>query len=473
MKNLWRWGLALLIVAGVVAGIFWLRAQRTQNTGQEILRTAEINRGDLEITVSASGNIAANRRAELRFETAGTVAEILVEVGDDVTPGTPLARLETQELERAVRQSEYSLRQAELRLERLERPPTEEELRRAQHAVSQTANALEIARLNRESVLDSSLLNEDLQAARDRFSDLETQYGVRQTEFEEGKVSDWTLDRAREAADNAYWQLVRLEQQAELEQERAENEVTRAWQNYREAVDNLERLQADPDDLDLESSRLDVETAQLALERAQENRDAAILTAPFDGVVATVNAQEGLPAPTTAPAVTLVDETAFFINVTVDETDIGKLEVGQQVTVLVDAYPGESLEGVVETIAPAPGSSADNVGIVSYPVRIRLNGSEVVVRDGMTASVSILTSRLENVLLAPNWAIRTDQNSRGTYTYCFCLDNGSVERREVTIGRRNEQYTEILSGLEEGVTLALVTEERSLFDLAGGGPPNR
>ncbi|MFP4343926.1 MAG: HlyD family secretion protein [Anaerolineales bacterium] len=471
---MWRWVIVGVVVIGVVGGFLWFRNRGDRNTGQEVLRTAEVVRDDLEITVSASGNIIANRKVDLNFDSRAEVVAINVEVGEYAEEGDVLARLDTTDLERAVTQAEVSLAQVELRKEQLEEPTDEEDLRRAQNQVNQAANNLQVAQLNQTQVLSSSLLNEDLQSARDRFNDLETQYGMRQMEFEQGEVSDWTRDRARERAENAYWEMIRLEQQAQLEQERAQNEVTQAWNAYQEARDRLETLEKNADPLEIESRNLDIRAAELSLERAQDNLEAALLTAPFDGLVADVNLQAGVQAPTTLPALTLVDDTLFFVEVTVDETDIGKLEIGQAVEVIVDAYPGETLAGTVVTIAPAPATTGGNVGIVSYPVRIRLEpAEEVQVRDGMTASVLIRTRRLEDVLLVPNWAVRTDQDSQGTYTYCYCVEAGQPVRREVTIGARNEQFTQILDGLEAGDVVALVTEERSnLFEL-GGGPPSR
>ncbi|MGC9357911.1 MAG: HlyD family secretion protein, partial [Anaerolineae bacterium] len=435
----------------------------------EILRQAEVIRDDLEITVSASGNVVANEKVNLTFGAPAEVEAINVEVGDYVEEGKTLAQLDTTDLQRAVVQAEVSLEQAELRKEQLEKPVDEEEIRRAQNRVNQAANSLEIARLNYTKVLSSSVLNEDLETARARFNDAQTQYGMRQMGYEEGTVSDWTRDRARDAADDAYWQLVRLEQQGELEKERAQNDMAQAWDAYQEARDQLEILEEGADPIDLRSRELDIRTAELSLERAQEDLEAAQLTAPFDGVVADLNLQEGVQPPTTAPAVTLIDDSVFFVDVTVDETDIGRVEIGQTVEIIVDAYPNISLTGEVETIAPAPSSVN---GVVAYPVRVRLEPhDEVEVRDGMTASVLIRTSRLPDVLLVPNWAVRTDQSSQETYTYCYCVREGTPQRTPIEIGARNEMYTQILSGLEEGETVALVTEERNLLEMTG--PPSR
>lgn len=469
MNKIGRWFIIAILIAGAVGGFLWFRQQRQAQTRLEVLRTGVTMRGDLDISVAASGNVVANQRVDLRFSVPGTVAQIAVKVGDRVEAGQMLAQLDTTALQRAVERSTITLEQAELRRQRLTEPPTEEDLRRARNAVTQAANALSVARLNYTRVMSSSLLNEDLTNAEERFRHLQTQFGMRQLEFEEGKTSDWVRDRAREAADNAYWAWIRLQQQAELERTRVQNEVTQAWNAYREAQDRLAQLEAGPSATDLESAALDVRTAQLALAQAREDLAAATLKAPFSGIVAAVNLQQGVAAPA-GPAITLIDDSAFFVETTVDETEVGKIQVGQKAEIILDAYVNETLTGEVVTIAPVASNIA---GVVAYPVRVRLYPTDAVtVRDGMTASILIRTRLIEDVVLIPNWAIRTDPNSRQIFTYCLCGSEGQPQRVNLTIGERNESYTQVLSGLDAGMTVALVTEERlNLLDFAG--PPSR
>ncbi|HNT77087.1 MAG TPA: HlyD family secretion protein, partial [Anaerolineae bacterium] len=169
------------------------------------------------------------------------------------------------------------------------------------------------------------------------------------------------------------------------------------------------------------------------------------------------------------PAITLLDDSVFFVDATVDEIDIGRIVVGQPVTVTLDAYPDAVLAGVVERIAITPDAASVS-GLIAYPLRVRLTAQGgATVREGMTANIAIRTRRLENVLVIPNWAVRTDQVSSVTYAYTF-VDN-ILTRREIVVGERNESYTEVLSGLAPGDTVALVTEARNLMEMTG--PPSR
>lgn len=469
MKKIWGWLLIVALLIAAIGGYLWYRRQEPR-TRLEVLRTGETIRGDLDITVAVSGNVVANQRVDLRFTVPGTVESLHVAVGDHVSEGEILAQLDTTTLQRAVERSNITLEQAELRQKQLTEPVSEEDLRRARNAISQTASTLNIARLNYTRVMSSSLLNEDLTSAEERFRHLQTQFGMRQMEFEEGKTSDWTRDRAREAADNAYWAWTRLQQQADVERTRVQTEVTQAWNAYQEAQDNLVQLEEGPSENNLESSELDIKIAQLALTQAQEDLEAASLKSPFDGIVAAVNLLSGVAAPTTAAAITLIDDSVFFVDVTVDETDIGKIQLGQQATITLDAYADVTLNGEVVRIAPLATNIA---GVIAYPVRVRIAPNEsVAIRDGMTASILIRTRQLQDVVLIPNWAIRTDPTSRELFTYCYCVDGEQQPQRVViALGERNESFTQVLEGLDAGAIVALVTEERlNLLELTG--PPS-
>jgi HlyD family secretion protein len=186
-------------------------------------------------------------------------------------------------------------------------------------------------------------------------------------------------------------------------------------------------------------------------------------------VVAGVNLQVGAPTAAGVPAITLLDDSVFFVDTTVDEIDIGRIVVGQPVVVTLDAYPDVVLSGVVEQIATLP-DAANLSGLIAYPLRVRLTdkgGADV--REGMTASITISTRKLENVVLIPNWAVRTEQATGVTYAYT--LVNEVLLRRDITVGERNESYTVVLSGVAPGDTVALVTEERNLMEMTG--PPSR
>jgi HlyD family secretion protein len=161
-----------------------------------------------------------------------------------------------------------------------------------------------------------------------------------------------------------------------------------------------------------------------------------------------------------------LDDSQLYIEANVDEIDIGKITVGQPVSITLDADPQAVLRGTVERIA---ATSTNVGGVIAYKLRVLLTDTgEALILDGMTVSVFIQTDIITDVLIVPNWAVRTDQTTSETYVYR--LENGLPVRTPITTGERNDTHTIISNGLAEGDTVVLVTEEHSLLDMQG--PPS-
>jgi HlyD family secretion protein len=148
---------------------------------------------------------------------------------------------------------------------------------------------------------------------------------------------------------------------------------------------------------------------------------------------------------------------------TVDEADIGALEVGQEATVTLETWPDEEFESEIVKIAPS--ATTDQSALVSYAVHLTLAEATRPVRAGMTANATLLTAQREDVLLLPSQAIISDRQA-GRYYVDLVVDGTqqtaggdaandggtgvAVERVEVTIGMRDDENTQILEGLQEG-----------------------
>ena len=468
MKKVTQWASILLVLAIILTGIWWWQRERdAQSQGADILRTAEVSRGDLEITVPTSGNVVAHRSADLHFDTPGIVAQIPVEVGDRVAEGETLAQLETAALERAVEQAELALEEAQLQAQRLENPPSEEDIQLAELAVQQAAQSLTVARLTQAS---AEMQGENsIEMAKDALDKTREAYEATIDQLQEHGMPLSYGAGATAAYMEAEGNVGITQVQSEHQVEQARSQWFAAYQSYQQAVQNLADLKAGPDDVELRRAELQIEQAEVQLERARSNLAAATLTAPFDGVISAVNMKEDAMAPTQMPAITLLDDREFYIDVTVDEIEIGKVAVGQTAKVTLDAYPNTPITGTITRISDLPGRST---GLIAYPVRIRLpDAAGVKIRAGMTANAIVQSRRIEDVLLAPNWAVRTGQREGAPYIYSYYLQNGQPVETEVSIGASNENYTQILEGLEAGQTVALVTEETNLLEFSG--PPSR
>ena len=457
-----RFVIIVLILAVIIGGGLYgyrLYAQEKQPEAPDF-ETVVVERGTILSTVSASGTIEPEAQVLLSFKSAGRVAEVLVQEGQEVRAGDVLARLETAELELALAQAEAGLAISRARLAQAEAGPDPSELAAAEAALASAQAAY------RELLKGPS---ED-----------------------ELKVAQGNVERARlalEQAQAAYDQVAHLPnvamlpQSLQLQQATLEYELAQA--NYRiatrgateaqkaaalaqiaQAQATVDRLKKGASPEELEVARAQVRQSEVALEQARLALEGATLTAPFDGVITAVNIKAGELASSARPAIELTDLSRFHIDVYADEIDIGALRVGQQANISLDALPDVQLTGRVVAIAP---TASVETGVISYRVRIDIDPTEAPLRAGMSATANIITARAENVLVVPNRLIQIDrQNDKA---YVERVEDGVPVRVEVQIGMRNEQQSEILAGLEEGDVLAIrkmSTRERLRQSL---GPP--
>ncbi len=176
------------------------------------------------------------------------------------------------------------------------------------------------------------------------------------------------------------------------------------------------------------------------------------LTAPIDGEVI-VRAVEPGQSVTTASAILVLSD-RLIINAQVDETDIGKVKIGQAVIITLDAYPSVEIKGTVDHIA-YESKLVNNVTI--YEVDILPEKVPEFFRSGMSANVSIVEKNRDNVLLVPNDALIKEKQE--TFVRLAGNSGSAPELRKVSLGMSDDMHTEIVSGLDPNDTV--IAESRS------------
>jgi RND family efflux transporter MFP subunit len=189
-----------------------------------------------------------------------------------------------------------------------------------------------------------------------------------------------------------------------------------------------------------------VREAEAALRYAETQLSYTQIVSPIDGVIASVSTQEGetIAAGLTAPTfVTIIDLSRLQVDALVDETDIGRVKVGQSATFTVDSFPEEEFEGMVTAIYP---KAIIDQNVVDYDVVVTITNPRDLLRPDMTANVIIAVDTKENVLAVPNKAVTRDEGGKVVHVVA---PDGSFSRRPVKTGWKDSDYTEILSGLKE------------------------
>ena len=223
----------------------------------------------------------------------------------------------------------------------------------------------------------------------------------------------------------------------------------------------------------LENASISLQNAQLSLQNAQDALDNYTITAPISGTVIEKNFKAGdtidnnsLTAAGGTLAV-LYDMSTLTFEMKIDEKDINKVQVGQEVTITADAVEGVTFSGVVDTVN-INGTTVS--GQTNYPVTVVINDPQDL-KPGMNVSADIIVERAGTVLCVPVDAVNrgSDKPTVQVAQEGALDENGNVvdpsklETREVTLGRNDNDNIEITSGHSEGEIVVWVNEVSNPF----------
>ena len=447
------------ITGGLIGGV--IIPQSGCTSGSEAAtevqgQVVSVQRGDITIDITAAGNLSYSLQEDLAFDMAGTVEEVLVEVGDSVEEGQVLARLDSSEWEDELRakgnnllQAEINYKNAEMALDEVINPYTEEEIEEAEDELEQAEAQL---RYDLKHGPESSVL--------------QSQERVYQRQK--------TLDEMEEGGDE--------------------------------------------DDIEIKEMQLQLAEAQLenAVGDVEEALDVSIeIIAPFDGFITWVNtdAEGGDEVMKGTVAVQIADPTRFEAVLWVSETDIFDVELDGEAWVQVDAMNSLNLPAKVTYISPI---AIIQSGVVNYEVTVEVEPLETIreqqqeamqerheamqeelssgelperlkeaveqgqmtqeqaeemvgqlqqqdakaleqipalipedleLKEGLSVTVSILIEKANDVLVVPNSAVTY---LRGEAYVQVVLPDGEIEERLIQTGIRDWQYTGVIDGLSEG-----------------------
>ena len=227
----------------------------------------------------------------------------------------------------------------------------------------------------------------------------------------------------------------------------------------------------------IENARISLENAQLSLQNAQEKLEDYTITSTITGEVIEKNLDVGdnisgmssSGSTVTYPAV-IYDRSQLTFDMAIDERDISKIQVGQKVEITADALDSQSFTGVVDKVN-INGTTVN--GNISYPVTVKVDGAPEELYPGMNVSAKIIVEEAGSVLTLPVEAV--ERGDTVLVALPGCLDeNGLIanlsatEQRQVTLGRNDDNYIEIVDGLEEGdVVVALSPQGSSIMSAMG------
>jgi len=200
-----------------------------------------------------------------------------------------------------------------------------------------------------------------------------------------------------------------------------------------------------------QAARAARQVARASTDAARANLARTVLTAPFDGVVAEVNAELGeyvTPSPPgipTPPAVDLIDSRCLYVTAPIDEVDAPDIRTGMPACVSLDAFPDRRCNARVRRIAPYVLDVEKQARTVEVEVEFDGETDSAGLLPGYTADVEVIVEQRDNVLRVPTETVLEDSR-----VLVYRESDGTLELRQFEGGISNWRYTEVLSGLEEG-----------------------
>jgi HlyD family secretion protein len=353
-------------------------------------KLAKVEKGDLAKSVVATGKVEPITKVEVKSKASGIVKKLYVEYGDRVKKGQLLAQLDKEEIAAGVEQSRAALQAAQASLKGAEAD-------------------YERAKVDAEGP-DVPLLKKSYDRA------LEMQKG--------GVVSQSTLDDADK--------------------------------DYKLAVNkqNVARAQVIVLQAKIAQAQAQVGQDEANLKQLEEQLSYTDIVSPIDGIILSRDVEIGdavssiLVLGSSATLVmTIGDTSQVYVKGKVDESDIGRVYLGQPARIKVESFKDKTFNGVVTKISPM-GVEKDNV--TTFEVRVSINNPGGELRAEMTANAEIILKEEKNVLQIPEGAIIYDKDRNASVEVPDAKGKDGKKKVAVNIGISNGAKTQVTNGLKEG-----------------------
>jgi HlyD family secretion protein len=413
-----------------------------------------VKRGTLSSSVSATGQVTPNSQVDLKPKVNANVVGVNVRAGDRVKTGQVLFRLDATDAYKQVRDAKTSLESANLALEKLRNPKSVDIL-----SVTNSIKNEEQTKKDQDTKVATAyrnLLNSGIQAVPDIAFTTETapiisgsyskgvEGQLKITVYQGGPTgysfslsgitsstgnvnttaaqplgdtglyikwsgsnpqTNWVINIPNKES-SSYLTNYTAYQNALTDRDSAHAESDRNLANFKQ---KLADLTPGDDNLDVRSALLTIEQRENSLADAQQTLSNYTLTAPFDGVMASVSVDIGssavMASSNSSAALGTIVTDKKLAQITLNESDVVKVRLGQKAKVTFDAIDGLMVEGMVVEINTLGTVTS---GVVTYKVKVAFNADDVRVLPNMSVSVDILSESKDDVLYVPNQALKRD-----------------------------------------------------------------
>ena len=392
--------LIILPVFIILAGFYFLF--RVKPVDVTVFR---VKKGEVESTVTATttGTVQARALSKISSHYTGRIKRILKRDGERVKKGETLLEIENNDANAQLRLAEANLRGTKTELSQL--------LLSRDMVVSQASSTLNQTRAK----LDNAAAN------LDRANSLYTK----------GMISKQEMDSAKSTFDVA---------QADYESARA-NE-----------------LQGKMKDEEIKTARARVEQMESNLQLAGVQLGRTYITAPYSGIITELFVEEGELLSIGTPVLEMADESTMEVDAVIDEVDVGKLRIGQDVKLTFDAFKEKQSLGKILEISPYITTTKEQNRTVNIKVGITTGQDGILV--GMSTDVEVITGRAKDVLYLPTNAIIEKADGQ----FVFIAEKGVAREKRIKTGLSNWDTSEVIEGLREGDEVITSLEIKKFTD---------
>jgi len=383
---------AVVLVLGTVIGLI---AATRGGTKIDPSKLAKVEKGDLAKSVVATGKVEPITKVEIKSKASGIVKKLYVDAGDRVKKGQVLAELDRVEISAQVEQAQASLEASEASL---------------------TGSQADFERAK-------------VDAEGPDVPTLKRAYERAQGMAKEGVVSASALDDAQ--------------------------------RNYVLALNkqNVAKAQLQVLNAKIGQAKAQVARDKATLQQLEEQRSYTTVVSPIDGIILSRDVEVGDAISSIlvlGSSATLImtegDTSEVYVKGKVDESDIGKVYLGQPARIKVESFKDKTFNGKVTKISPM-GVEKDNV--TTFEVRVSINNPGGELKAAMTANAEIILEEHKNVLQIPEGAILYDKDKKASIEVPDPKGKEGKRKEPVTIGISNGAKTEVLAGLKEGDEVVL------------------
>lgn len=425
-------GAAIVAAGAIGAGIYFRNVQGTEYI------TVRADRGDIESTVTTTGNLNAVITVQVGSQVSGNIKALFADFNTKVKKGQLVAQIDPAPFQAAMEQARAAVNSARAAVltaqSTLAKSQADLASARA-NVASQKANVIKA-----QSAADLAKVEADRRLALLK---------LEATSQEDYDTARSTLEQAIASVDAA--------KEAQMASEAAVDSATRGVEVAR---------------AELQEAQAVVDQNRAAMSQAQLNLDHTRILAPVDGTVESRNMDVGqtVAASFQAPTIFVIaqDLTKMQVDTNVGEADVAAIRVSQQATFTVDAFPGRVFTGAVWQIRQAP-INVQNV--ITYDIVVAVSNADLKLFPGMTANVTIYTNRAANALRVPKSALRfrprlapapngatpsARQAASARAQIIYTLDDRrQLKPVRVRTGISDANYIEIVDGLRDNQELVV------------------